>query len=102
MNDYHPKDRTQQEYLIRFETTALHSLPAVISFSLKGCILSDLIPFRLQQFYPECAQLNITGGGSLPTAAELITFPGYSNSDPGCVIYTLTVTVDIYPVALRL
>ena len=52
-------------YLIRFETIALHSLPA--------------------QLYPECAQIEITGGGSLqPTAAELVTFPGgYSNSDPG-------------------
>ncbi|KAF8198556.1 glycosyl hydrolase family 61-domain-containing protein [Pholiota molesta] len=58
-------------YLIRFETIALHSLPA--------------------QMYPECAQLTITGGGSLaPTAAELVTFPGgYSNTDPG-------LTVDIY------
>ena len=53
-------------YLIRFETIALHSLPA--------------------QFYAECAQLNVAGGGSLaPTSAELCTFPGtcYSNTDPG-------------------
>lgn len=52
-------------YLIRFETIALHSLPA--------------------QFYPECAQIQITGGGNLaPTAAELVTFPGaYSATDPG-------------------
>jgi len=58
-------------YLIRFETIALHSLPA--------------------QFYPECAQITITGGGSLaPTAAQLVSFPGaYSNSDPG-------LTIDIY------
>ncbi|KAJ6471866.1 glycosyl hydrolase family 61-domain-containing protein [Mycena sanguinolenta] len=58
-------------YLIRFETIALHSLPA--------------------QFYPECAQIVISGGGTLaPTAAQLVTFPGgYSNSDPG-------LTVDIY------
>ncbi|EMD31057.1 glycoside hydrolase family 61 protein [Gelatoporia subvermispora B] len=58
-------------YLIRFETIALHSLPA--------------------QFYPECAQLDITGGGSLaPTTAELVTFPGaYSASDPG-------LTIDVY------
>lgn len=58
-------------YLIRFETIALHSLPA--------------------QFYPECIQLLVTGGGSLaPTAAELVTFPGgYSNTDPG-------LTIDIY------
>jgi len=58
-------------YLIRFETIALHSLPA--------------------QFYPECAQIQITGGGTLaPTSAELVTFPGaYTNTDPG-------LTVDIY------
>ncbi|THH32771.1 hypothetical protein EUX98_g1376 [Antrodiella citrinella] len=58
-------------YLIRFETIALHSLPA--------------------QFYPECAQIDITGGGNLqPTAAELVTFPGaYSATDPG-------LDVDIY------
>ncbi|KAH9939349.1 glycosyl hydrolase family 61-domain-containing protein [Epithele typhae] len=58
-------------YLIRFETIALHSLPA--------------------QLYPECAQLTITGGGSRqPTASELVKFPGgYSNSDPG-------LNVDLY------
>ncbi|KAF7371156.1 Auxilliary Activities Family 9 / Carbohydrate-Binding Module Family 1 protein [Mycena sanguinolenta] len=58
-------------YLIRFETIALHSLPA--------------------QFYPECAQIVISGSGTLaPTAAQLVTFPGgYSNSDPG-------LTIDIY------
>ncbi|KAJ8508424.1 hypothetical protein ONZ45_g9305 [Pleurotus djamor] len=60
-----PSSVPSGHYLIRFETIALHSLPA--------------------QFYPECAQLEITGGGSrAPTAAELVTFPGgYSNSDPG-------------------
>ncbi|KAK7443768.1 Esterase/lipase/thioesterase [Stygiomarasmius scandens] len=58
-------------YLIRFETIALHSLPA--------------------QFYPECAQIEITGGGDLaPTADQLVKFPGgYSNDDPG-------LTVDLY------
>ncbi|RPD67453.1 hypothetical protein L226DRAFT_519295 [Lentinus tigrinus ALCF2SS1-7] len=58
-------------YLIRFETIALHSLPA--------------------QFYPECAQIQITGGGSRqPTADELVSFPGaYSASDPG-------LTTDLY------
>ncbi|PSS03715.1 hypothetical protein PHLCEN_2v3969 [Hermanssonia centrifuga] len=58
-------------YLIRFETIALHSMPA--------------------QFYPECAQIEITGGGSLaPTAAELVTFPGaYTNDDPG-------LNIDVY------
>ncbi|KAJ6504504.1 glycosyl hydrolase family 61-domain-containing protein [Mycena vulgaris] len=58
-------------YLIRFETIALHSLPA--------------------QFYPECAQITITGGGTLaPTTAQLVTFPGaYTATDPG-------LTIDIY------
>lgn len=58
-------------YLIRFETIALHSLPA--------------------QMYPECAQINISGGGSrAPTTDELVTFPGgYSNTDPG-------LTIDVY------
>jgi hypothetical protein len=43
------------------------------------------------QFYAECAQLQVSGGGSLaPTASELVTFPGgYSNTDPG-------LTIDIY------
>ncbi|KAF8576370.1 carbohydrate-binding module family 1 protein [Ramaria rubella] len=60
-------------YLIRFETIALHSLPAVII-----CFI-------------ECAQILITGGGNLaPTAAQLVKFPGgYSNTDPG-------LTIDIY------
>lgn len=65
-------------YLIRFETIALHSLPA--------------------QFYPECAQIQITGGGSrAPTADELVTFPGaYSNSDPGREsLHTFPARVDI-------
>lgn len=40
----------------------------------------------MQQMYPECAQIQITGGGSLaPTAAELVTFPGgYGVNDAGC------------------
>lgn len=60
--------------------------------------------------YPECAQLTITGGGTLaPTASELCTFPGcYSNTDPGreCKLCTVVryrtqsslfaVTIDIY------
>jgi len=63
-------------YLIRFETIALHSLPA--------------------QLYPECAQITITGGGSrAPTSSELVSFPGgYSNSDAG-------LTVDLYGTAAQ-
>ncbi|KAF5336596.1 hypothetical protein D9611_006617 [Ephemerocybe angulata] len=64
------------QYLIRFETIALHSLPA--------------------QFYPECAQLEITNGGSLaPTADQLVTFPGgYKASDPG-------INIDLYGQAAK-
>nr|Q00023.1 RecName: Full=Cellulose-growth-specific protein; Flags: Precursor [Agaricus bisporus]AAA53434.1 cellulose-growth-specific protein [Agaricus bisporus] len=59
-------------YMIRFETIALHSLPA--------------------QIYPECAQLTITGGGNrAPTSSELVSFPGgYSNSDPGLTVNLYT------------
>ncbi|KAF5361131.1 hypothetical protein D9758_009056 [Tetrapyrgos nigripes] len=59
-------------YLIRFETIALHSLPA--------------------QLYPECAQIDIVGGGTrAPNAAETVRFPGgYSNSDPGLTVNLYT------------
>ena len=61
-----PKSVPSGNYLIRFETIALHSLPA--------------------QMYPECAQIQITGGGSRqPTEDELVSFPGaYQSTDPGC------------------
>ncbi|KAJ3545887.1 hypothetical protein NMY22_g2267 [Coprinellus aureogranulatus] len=65
-----PSSVPSGQYLIRFETIALHSMPA--------------------QFYPECAQIEITGGGNVaPSADQLVTFPGgYKASDPG-------VTIDI-------
>ncbi|KAF5324110.1 hypothetical protein D9619_011383 [Psilocybe cf. subviscida] len=71
-----PSSVPSGNYLIRFETIALHSLPA--------------------QLYPECAQITITGGGSrAPTSSELVSFPGgYSNSDPG-------LTVDLYGTAAQ-
>jgi len=60
------------EYLIRHELLALHQA-------------------NTPQFYPECAQLILTGGsGSLPGSGYTVKFPGgYSMSDPG-------VRVDIY------
>ena len=66
-----PKSVPNGPYLIRFETIALHSMPA--------------------QFYPECAQINISGGGGVaPTSSQLVTFPGaYKQSDPG-------ITIDLY------
>ncbi|KAK7689673.1 Esterase/lipase/thioesterase [Cerrena zonata] len=67
-----PSSVPSGNYLIRFETIALHSLPA--------------------QFYPECAQIQITGGGSkAPTADELVSFPGaYSDNDPGLTVNLYT------------
>ncbi|KAH7090918.1 cellulose-growth-specific protein [Auriculariales sp. MPI-PUGE-AT-0066] len=58
-------------YLFRMETIALHSMPA--------------------QNYPECAQIQITGGGSVsPASGILVSFPGaYVQTDPG-------LTIDIY------
>lgn len=71
-----PKTVPSGNYMIRFETIALHSMPA--------------------QFYPECAQVTITGGGSLqPAASELVSFPGaYSDSDPG-------LNIDLYDQAAQ-
>ncbi len=72
-------------YLIRFETIALHSMPAVSTLLFARTEIHRAHDSTIQQFYPECAQIQITGGGSLaPTAAELVTFPGgYTNNDPG-------------------
>lgn len=59
------------DYLIRHELLALHQS-------------------NNPQFYPECAQLTVTGGGgATPEGDYLVKFPGgYSMSDPG-------VTIDI-------
>ncbi|KAJ3775066.1 glycoside hydrolase family 61 protein [Lentinula raphanica] len=67
-----PASLAPGEYMIRHELLAIHT--------------SDQ-----PQFYPECAQLIITGSGSsTPSSSYLVTFPGaYSASDPG-------VTIDIY------
>nr|AAT64005.1 endoglucanase II [Volvariella volvacea] len=60
-------------YLLRVELIALHA-----AGSYPGA-----------QFYMECAQINITGGGNT-TPANTVSFPGaYSGSDPG-------VKVNIY------
>ncbi|KIY62202.1 lytic polysaccharide monooxygenase [Cylindrobasidium torrendii FP15055 ss-10] len=59
------------DYLIRHELLALHQS-------------------NNPQFYPECAQLTVTGGGgATPEGSYLVKFPGgYAMSDPG-------VTIDI-------
>ncbi|KAA1477459.1 glycoside hydrolase [Dentipellis sp. KUC8613] len=60
------------QYLLRHEIIALHAAE-----SYPGA-----------QFYMECAQLQITGGGSASPAT--VSFPGaYSGSDPG-------ITINIY------
>ncbi|KAF5326685.1 hypothetical protein D9619_003963 [Psilocybe cf. subviscida] len=59
-------------YLIRHELLALHQA-------------------NTPQFYPECAQLIVTGGGGkLPSSSQTVRFPGgYGANDPG-------VNVNIY------
>ncbi|KAG8782482.1 hypothetical protein FRC12_020772 [Ceratobasidium sp. 428] len=64
-------------YLIRWETLALHQA-------------------NTPQFYPECAQLQVTGSGTaFPTSDYLVSIPGaWQKSDPG-------VTIDIYSDAAK-
>ncbi|KAF4604609.1 hypothetical protein EYR40_003383 [Pleurotus pulmonarius] len=61
------------EYLIRHELLALHQA-------------------NTPQFYPECAQLTITGSGTkTPSGSYLVKFPGgYSASDPSIDINIYT------------
>ncbi|PBK95460.1 glycoside hydrolase family 61 protein [Armillaria gallica] len=67
-----PASLAPGEYFIRHELLAIHT------------------PDQ-PQFYPECAQLILTGGGNAsPSGDYLVKFPGaYSASDP-------SVTIDIY------
>jgi len=64
-------------YLVRFETLALHQA-------------------NTPQFYPECAQLQVTGSGTaFPSNAWLVSIPGaWTATDPG-------VKVDIYSAAAK-
>ncbi|KAG5637950.1 hypothetical protein H0H81_002478 [Sphagnurus paluster] len=67
-----PASLAAGEYLIRHELLALHQA-------------------NTPQFYPECAQLTVTGGGGkTPSGSYLVKFPGaYTMSSPG-------VNVNIY------
>ncbi|KAF9463958.1 cellulose-growth-specific protein [Collybia nuda] len=67
-----PASLAAGEYLIRHELLALHQA-------------------NTPQFYPECGQLIVTGGGGkTPSGSYLVKFPGaYSMSDPG-------VNINIY------
>lgn len=67
-------------YLMRHELIALHG-----ASNYPGA-----------QFYMECAQIEITGGGS--TSPETVSFPGaYAGSDPGITI-NIYQTLDSYTV----
>jgi len=65
------------EYLIRHELLAIHQA-------------------NTPQFYPECGQLTVTGGGGkTPSGTFLVSFPGaYGANDPG-------VNIDIYSTAAQ-
>ncbi|KAF5354661.1 hypothetical protein D9756_005332 [Leucocoprinus leucothites] len=67
-----PSSLASGEYMIRHELLAIHTS-------------------NQPQFYPECAHLTLSGGGSAqPSGSSLVKFPGaYKSSDPG-------VTIDIY------
>jgi cellulase len=65
-----PKCIASGQYLLRVELIALHS-----AYNYPGA-----------QFYMECAQINVTGGGST-TPSTTTSFPGaYKGSDPGILI----------------
>ncbi|KAG8741174.1 hypothetical protein FRC10_003219 [Ceratobasidium sp. 414] len=72
-----PANLQPGNYFIRWETLALHQA-------------------NTPQFYPECAQLQITGSGTtFPTSDYLVPIPGaWQTSDPG-------VTIDIYSDAAK-
>jgi len=68
-------------YLLRGELIALHA-----ASSYPGA-----------QFYMECAQINVTGGGS--TSPPTVSFPGaYSGTDPGIKIDIYYPTVTSYTI----
>ncbi|KAF8602543.1 hypothetical protein BDV93DRAFT_494528 [Ceratobasidium sp. AG-I] len=72
-----PANLLPGNYLIRWETLALHQS-------------------NTPQFYPECAQIKVTGSGTaFPTSEYLVSIPGaWKTSDPG-------VTIDIYSEAAK-
>ncbi|CZS93622.1 related to cel1 protein precursor [Rhynchosporium agropyri] len=66
-----PKSLAPGNYLIRHELLALHQANS-------------------PQFYPECAQLKVSGSGTATPAASFLTsIPGYATaSDPGVMVDT--------------
>ncbi|KAJ7140791.1 glycosyl hydrolase family 61-domain-containing protein [Mycena epipterygia] len=67
-----PSNLKAGNYLLRHEIIALHTAQSVGG----------------AEFYPNCAQLTVTGSGSgAPAASELVTFPGaYKATHPGILI----------------
>jgi hypothetical protein len=76
-----PSDVAPGQYLLRHEIIALH-----LADQMGGA-----------EFYSSCTQLNIGGSGTgVPSANELVSFPGaYSDDDPG--IYTPDVRTVSFP-----
>ncbi|KUJ19714.1 family 61 putative glycoside hydrolase [Mollisia scopiformis] len=74
-----PKALAPGNYLIRHELLALHQA-------------------NTPQFYPECAQLTVTGSGTqTPSGSFLTSIPGYAtSSDPGVMIDIYSSTATTY------
>ncbi|KAH0610638.1 uncharacterized protein H6S33_012165 [Morchella sextelata] len=74
-----PASLTPGNYIIRHEVLALHQ---------------ELTP----QFYPECAQLTVTGSGTAsPSGSYLVSLPGaFSMSDPGVSVRITSDTSTTY------
>jgi len=74
-----PKNLAPGNYLIRHELLALHQA-------------------NTPQFYPECAQLTVTGTGTgVPSGAFLASIPAYAaQSDPGVTVDTYASTATTY------
>lgn len=72
-----PTNLAPGNYLIRHELLALHQSNA-------------------PQFYPECAQLVVTGSGSAsPASGYLYSIPAYATaSDPGVLVSVLATFLD--------
>ena len=73
-----PKNLKSGNYLIRHEVLMVASKPA--------------------QFYPECAQLTVTGDGTaFPDESFLVSFPGaYASTDPGIAMTDWVVRIHYY------
>ncbi|KAI8820077.1 glycosyl hydrolase family 61-domain-containing protein [Fimicolochytrium jonesii] len=77
-----PKQLQDGEYIVRHEIAALHS-----AFSFPGI-----------QFYPNCFQIKLSGGGSATGPSEKVAFPGaYTPTTPG-VVFDIYQNKGAYPI----